>query len=269
MKTRIDSAGGTSCVGRWTLNVERWTFPPLHVSDRRRAFTLIELLIVIAVIAILAGMLLPALRAVRRQAKITACVNNVRQCGGSVTLYLEEYRDWCPPWLPYGACYCDPPHGNGWHISTHWLIQEYLEDERVWECPADDTYDCTPWNGRTNGGDVYNGTRRRCGYFYNNGGGVNGGYWRNPKQGLSLSDGGGLNTRHGKYADTIEVPSKKISFFCWCAHNFWPGTGWGRERLQWWHSDPPDLKAPLAFLDGHAKAVTLQPYQDETAEYAW
>jgi len=239
-----------------------------------RAFTIIELLVVIAVIAILAGLLLPMMRVIRRQAKAIKCLNGVQQCAGAVVLYVDDHRGACPPWVPNYGCYCDPPHGNRWHTSTHWIIQTYLQGTGIWQCPADDTHDCYPWDGSgQNGGDRYDGTRRRCGIFYNNGGGVNGGIFAEPDQGLSRIyrvDGTVYcDETCGKRADSIPKPSKKIATFCWCGHNFWPGAGPNRERLQWWHSDPPDLKCPIGFLDGRGAIVTIRPYQSETREYTW
>jgi len=60
---------------------------------RRRAFTLIELLVVIGIIGILAAILSVALNAANRIAQQTLCVNNLKQIGNAVRLYLQEESD--------------------------------------------------------------------------------------------------------------------------------------------------------------------------------
>ena len=57
---------------------------------QRKLFTLIELLIVIAILAILAGLLLPALNSARKTAKSAACKNNLRQLGLGFFQYEQE-----------------------------------------------------------------------------------------------------------------------------------------------------------------------------------
>jgi prepilin-type N-terminal cleavage/methylation domain-containing protein len=60
----------------------------------KNKFTLIELLIVIAIIAILASMLLPALRKAKSKAGQIACQNQLKQMGSATTMYLMDNNDY-------------------------------------------------------------------------------------------------------------------------------------------------------------------------------
>jgi prepilin-type N-terminal cleavage/methylation domain-containing protein len=66
------------------------------VPREGRGFTLVELLVVIAVIAILAGMLLPALARSKGRAQSLACLGNVGQLSLAWLMYADDYRDRLP-----------------------------------------------------------------------------------------------------------------------------------------------------------------------------
>ena len=63
----------------------------------KRAFTLVELLVVIGIIAILVGILLPTLNMARQRAYNVQCLSNLRACGQILHLYAQQNRGFFPP----------------------------------------------------------------------------------------------------------------------------------------------------------------------------
>ena len=69
------------------------------MKTERISFTLIELLIVIAIIAILAGMLLPALGKARAKGKQTLCTSNMKQLSTTVNMYCDDWKEYFPAYI--------------------------------------------------------------------------------------------------------------------------------------------------------------------------
>ena len=68
---------------------------------QRKIFTLMELFIVVAIIAILSALLLPALNSAREKALAISCLGNMKQIGTGILLYVSDNDEYMPPWKDY------------------------------------------------------------------------------------------------------------------------------------------------------------------------
>jgi prepilin-type processing-associated H-X9-DG protein/prepilin-type N-terminal cleavage/methylation domain-containing protein len=84
---------------------------------RHRAFTLVELLVVIGVIALLIALLLPALNKARQASRATSCLSNLRQIGQAVHIYASENKG-LPPYHITGQASTD--HTLTWRDRVFW-----------------------------------------------------------------------------------------------------------------------------------------------------
>jgi prepilin-type N-terminal cleavage/methylation domain-containing protein/prepilin-type processing-associated H-X9-DG protein len=95
------------------------------------AFTLIELLMVIVIIAGLATLLIPAGDRVLHRARAAACMSNLRNLGSALNLYLAEHNNIMPTLVTARDTIGDDPPA----IDT--ALRPYTEDVKAFSCPAD------------------------------------------------------------------------------------------------------------------------------------
>lgn len=108
-------------------------------SLRAKAFTLVELLVVIAVLAILASILLSAFSRARESGRATSCASNLKQIGLALFQYSEDNNG---PFPTAGAEISwdelDPATGRGPWTQQ---IQPYVKNTQIFRCPSDSSSD--------------------------------------------------------------------------------------------------------------------------------
>ncbi|MBZ0171671.1 MAG: prepilin-type N-terminal cleavage/methylation domain-containing protein, partial [Phycisphaerales bacterium] len=119
----------------------------MPVRPRSSAFTLVELLVVISVIALLIGLLLPALAGARSAAQRTQCLSNQRQMMLAATMYAHEHAGRLMPAL-YTDFASDPARRVGWDFIERYtpggVVHEpgamwsRTDTGEVLQCPSTD-----------------------------------------------------------------------------------------------------------------------------------
>lgn len=107
------------------MTVQAHLEPNRGACCRAKAFTLIEMLVVVGIIGILASMLLPALARAKAKANATKCLNHMRQMGLASTMYAGDYDDELPR--------------RGRRYSNTWVyaLLPYYKDAKILKCPSD------------------------------------------------------------------------------------------------------------------------------------
>ena len=109
------------------------------MKSGKQNFSMVELLVVIAVIAILVTLLLPTLQKARATAKSVSCVSNLRQIGGALVSYSADQDDWMPAEQSNGGNVGSRIHFLrlylGYHGDAGWRETPTAYEKSVAFCP--------------------------------------------------------------------------------------------------------------------------------------
>jgi prepilin-type N-terminal cleavage/methylation domain-containing protein/prepilin-type processing-associated H-X9-DG protein len=198
--------------------------PSRTVGRRQSGFTLVELLIVIAIIAILAAVLLAVFPQGLEMARRASCVSGVKQITAAASMYAHDHDRRFIPAITRGA----PGDDRGYTWCT--IIQPYLDSEQILICPNDsdpratEDFVCLPHSYGLNYRHTFNTA-----------------FGWNP---------GSLTAK----LTNVDQHSKRILVFELDSEARDPGMSYRRHRLS--RVDPRHGdRAVFGFIDGHAEAL--------------
>ena len=201
---------------------------------RVRAFTLVELLVVLGIIAALAGILLPAVNAARHEADAVACTANVRTIGTAALMYAQQHKRYVT-FLRVGNR----------NIDRKELLHPFVTQGRnnrdneaghVWQCPA---------NTKVHQVD---GLHLEASYGFNtNMNGVRIERVKRPSETVALCDAGLLDTPSAN-ADGARA-----------THVWPPGRPATPSSTRPNHTRHPKGAVSVGFVDGHADRMRMEP----------
>ena len=112
--------------------------PRIHSTAKFKAFTLIELLILIAILLLLACVLIPSLAYQRRHARVRACFNNLKQIGVAYRTWTLDGGDSYPMAIDVKSGGAREEIAIG-HVSFNFLVMSNeLSTPKILVCPQDD-----------------------------------------------------------------------------------------------------------------------------------
>jgi prepilin-type N-terminal cleavage/methylation domain-containing protein len=211
------------------------------MNTKANAFTLIEILVVIAIIAVLAGILFPVFQGARKRSYETTCFSNLRQVGLAIGMYAHDYDDKYPiatdgsekvvlrlPTDAKGqATLANAP-------TLKRILAPYIKTDGIWKCPADQGIRYPAyWRGDSSDGTYSKipSAFERIGVSY---------AYRVP---LGLAQ---VNYPATSYADSVDMGASRTGILADA------GTGW---HIKGDEGDTHLERRSTLFSDGHVKSL--------------
>lgn len=117
-------------------NYMKISCPSPSARKPHRAFTLLELLVVISILALLSAILFPVFSRARENARRAACLSNMKQIGLGLTQYYQDYDERMPYQDSTGVANFADPTAAGWIPNWIYQLQPYTKSWTIFICPS-------------------------------------------------------------------------------------------------------------------------------------